>query len=178
MSVYAKVTGVITLLVVAITATSLWFTATVSTGVVQASLDARAKDAASFVALALNDVDLDRDLDLVEYIINGAFEMDGIEQITLVDEMERVKIERKKAQANVTYLYSDWIVLSNQEAMAVITRNQQPSGKIILKSDTTQAYVLLDTKMQELLKLFIIIGLASIVLFAVTLKLFLQPSKN
>ena len=173
MSLYAKVTSVITLLVVAISTISLWFSISISTGSVQTSLDNRAKDAAALVALALNDVDLDSNLDLVEYIINGAFSIGDMEQVTLFDSMDRVKVERKKAAAVIEHTYG-FVTLENRESMAHITMGDSKNGKIVLRSDATQAYALLEAKITELIKLFAIIGVISIILFAVTLKIFMR----
>lgn len=170
MSIYAKVASVVTLFIVATAGVAFWFSINIAGESIQENLDLRTSDGAKLLALSLNDVDIDENLDLVEYLINGAFNLGTFAQVSLFDANDKVRVQRQEAEAK-KIAAKGMIHLVAKDSFAVITLNGTPSGKVVVRSSLEQAQTLLNGKINALIQLFGIIAGASVLLMLVVLKL-------
>ncbi len=170
MSIYAKVASVVTVFIVATAGLAFWFSANIAGKSIQENLDLRTADAAKLLALSLNDVDIDENLELVEYLINGAYNLGSFSQVSLFDANEQVRVQRQEESAKKVDSKGMFHLVA-KDTMAVITLNNAPSGKVVVRSSLEQAQALLNEKINALMKLFGIIAGVSVLLMLVILKL-------
>ena len=173
MGTYMKTMAVVVLFIVVIAVTGFKSSITTSVEVLQNSLDHHAKDSASLIALSLNGVDLEAEVDLVESLIKGAYALGTFEEVTLYGkpsgENQNLKMQNKK-DLGKDALKSSFFELKSSEALADILVDGDIQGKILVKSDITIAFKAMEQTVQSLMKLFALLGLGAIIIIGLVVK--------
>ena len=173
MSSYIKVMVTVSLFILAITAVGFKYSVDKNVFVVQDCLDAKTKDAAALMALSLNGVDIESEIELVESLIKGAYNLGSFEEVTLYGrpngDSQNLKMQNKK-DVGENVLKNAFFELKASESFASITLDGEIQGKVLVKSDMKNAFEGLSESVLKILNLYLMLAFGSIFILAVILK--------
>ena len=181
MGIYSKTMVIITVFIFAMAGVGFKSSIDNSVAVLQHSLDVKAKDSAALIALSLNGVDIESDIDIVESIIRGAYQMGSFEEVTLYGkpsgDNQNLKMQNKKDMGE-NALVDSFFSLTSSESLADITLDGEVQGKVLVKSDLTEAFTTMQSASSKVLKLFLILALGSTLILGVIVKMILRTIKK
>lgn len=177
MSIYIKTMMVIIVFIVAVAIVGFKVSVDTTVNVLQKGLDSKVKDDAALIALSLNGVDIETEVDLVESLIKGAYALGSFEEVTLygkpTGDSQNLKMQNKK-DLGENALKNSFFELKASESLADIMLDGQVQGKVLVKNDITVAFTQMQETIASLMKLFLILGLGAIVIIGVIVKLIVK----
>ena len=181
MSNYVKIVTAVALLILVIAAVGFKVSVDNSVAVLQKDLDSKSKDSASLIALSLNGVDIESEIELVESLVKGAYNLGSFEEVTLYGrpsgDNQNLKMQNKK-DVGENELKNSFFELKSSESIADITLDGEVQGKVLVKSDVTAAFHAMQESVQSTLKLFLVLAFGAIVLLAMVIRTILrEPQK-
>lgn len=181
MGIYSKTMMIIVVFIFAIAAVGFKSTIDNSVAVLQKSLDLKSKESADLIALSLNDVDIESEIELVESLIRGAYGLGYFEEVTLygkpTSESQNLKMQNKKEMGE-NALKNNFFKLSSKESIADIILDGEVQGKVLVKGDITQAFATMQTSVLSAMKLFLMLAIGSIFIMGIIVKMILTTAKK
>ena len=181
MGTYIKTMTVVTLFIVVLAIMGFKSSITTSVDVLQTSLDKHTKDSAALIALSLNGVDIEAEVELVESLIKGAYGLGTFEEVTLygkpTGESQNLKMQNKKDMGE-NALKNSFFELKSSEALSDITLDGEVQGKVLVKSDISSAFNAMQATVTELMKLFAMLGLGAIFIIGVVVKFVVKTPRS
>lgn len=180
MNSYVKVMTTVSLFIIMVLGIGFVYSVNKSATVIQHSLDKKTEDAASLIALSLNDVDIESEIELVESLIRGAYTLGSFDEVTLYGrpqgENQNLKLQNKKDMAK-DVLKNSFFELKASESLVNITLDGELQGKVLVRGDIKQAFIALNDAVNAVLRLYIILILGSIVIVGIVLKMLMFSKK-
>ena len=181
MGTYIKTMTVVIVFIIAIAITGFKSSITTSVEVLQSSLDKHTKDSAALIALSLNGVDIEAEVELVESLIKGAYALGAFQEVTLygkpTGESQNLKMQNKKDMGE-NALVSNFFELKASEALADISLDGEVQGKVLVKGDVTVAFNAMEVTVSELMKLFAMLGLGAILIIGIVVKFVVKTARS
>ena len=178
---YSKTMMIIVVFIFAIAAVGFKSTIDNSVAVLQKSLDMKSKDSANLIALSLNGVDIESEIELVESLIKGAYNLGSFEEVTLygkpTGDSQNLRMQNKKDMSE-SALKSSFFELVSKESIADITLDGEVQGKVLVKGDASQAFIAMEASVVSVMKLFLILAFGSIFILGVIVNMILKAPKN
>ena len=180
MSSYIKVMVIVSLLILTIAGVGFKYSVDKTVSLMQTSLDTKTKDAASLIALSLNGVDIESEIELVESLVRGAYNLGSFEEVTLYGrprgDNQNLKMQNKK-DIGKDLFKNVFFELKASESFENITLDGEVQGKVLVKGDRGEAFMGLNDAVSTLLTLFLILAFGSIVILAVIFKTAMKSEK-
>lgn len=181
MSRYGKTMMIIVVFILTIATVGFKSTIDNSVAVLQKSLDINSKNSANLIALSLNGVDIESEIELVESLIKGAYNLGSFEEVTLygkpTGESQNLKMQNKK-DLGENALKNSFFELVSKESLADITLDGELQGKVLVKSDISEAFTAMETAVTNVMQLFLILAFGSIFILGVIVNLILRTPKK
>ena len=180
MSTYIKTMVVTSVFLLAIALLGFKSSVNSATSVLQTSLNNQARDAAALIGQSLNGIDIETEVELTETLIKGAYALGSFQEVTLYGkpqgDNQNLRMQNKKDIADNSFV-SSFFELKATESFSDILLDGAVQGKVLVKSDVTEAYTAMEKTVSDLMKLFLMLGLGSVIILAVIIKFIVKEAR-
>jgi hypothetical protein len=181
MNTYIKTMVVTSIFIVAIAMLGFKSSVDSTANVLQKSLNNQARDAAALVGQSLNGVDIETEIELTDSLIKGAYALGSYQEVTLygkpAGDNQNLRMQNKKDIDEKAFV-SSFFELKATESFSDIVLDGAVQGKVLVKSDVTEAYKEMEKTVAELIQLFAMLGFGAIAILAVIIKFIVREAKS
>ena len=181
MNTYIKTMAVTSLFIIVIAMLGFKSSVDSTADVLQKSLNSQSRDASALVGQSLNGVDIESEVELTDSLIKGAYSLGSYQEVTLygkpTGDNQNLRMQNKKDIKENAFV-SSFFELTATESFSDILLDGAVQGKVLVKSDVTEAYKEMEKTVSELMQLFAMLGLGAIIILAIIIRFIVKDQSS